>query len=137
VRPANEGDLVSFKLSARRAQPEEGEPEMLIEETPYQLVAGENEEDEDTTFPYEGFPKELIGLSENETKNVAHTFDEESPYENLRGKEANFTIVVQGVKELHLPELTDEFAQSLGDFETMDALRGRAGENQIPAAPAG
>ena len=122
-RAAQQGDLVSFKLSAKRAQPEEGEPEMLVEETPYQLVAGEDEEDEKTTWPYVGFSKELIGLSENDTKTVAHTFDDESPYEDLRGKEAAFTIVVQGIKELHLPELTDEFAQSLGEFENLEGLR--------------
>jgi len=123
-RPAQEGDLVSFKLSAKRTQPEEGQPEMLVEETPYQLVAGEeNEDDEAASWPYEGFSKELVGLSENETKTFVHTFSDESPYEDLRGKEAEFNIVVQSVKEMHLPELTDEFAQTLGEFENVDALR--------------
>jgi trigger factor len=62
-------------------------------------------------------------LSAGETKTVTHTFDEESSYENLRGKEAVFTIEVQGVKAVQLPELDDEFAQTLGDFNNMVGLR--------------
>ena len=56
-------------------------------------------------------------------RQVIHTFDEESPYEDLRGKEAEFTIAVQSVKEMHLPELNDEFAQTLGEFENLEDLR--------------
>ncbi len=40
-RAAQKGDLVSFKLSAKRTQTEEGENDTLVEETPYQMVAGE------------------------------------------------------------------------------------------------
>jgi trigger factor len=122
-RAAQKGDLVAFKLSAKRTQPEEGENEMLIEETPYQLVAGEPEEEEASSWPYEGFENELLGLSANDTKTVVHTFSDDSPYEELRGKEAEFSIEVQNVKEKHLPELHDEFAQMLGDFENLEALR--------------
>jgi trigger factor len=122
-RAAQKGDLVAFKLSAKRTQPEEGENEMLIEETPYQLVAGEPEEEEASSWPYEGFENELLGLSANDTKTVVHTFSDDSPYEELRGKEAEFSIEVQNVKEMHLPELNDEFAQMLGDFENLEALR--------------
>ena len=43
-RAAQKGDMVSFKLSAKRTQLEEGESETLIEETPYQMVAGEDED---------------------------------------------------------------------------------------------
>lgn len=122
-RAAQKGDMVSFKLSAKRIQPEEGEDEMLVEETPYQLIAGEPEEDETSSWPYEGFEDELIGLSADETKTVVHTFSDESPYEDLRGKEAEFTIEVQNIKEMQLPELNDEFAQMLGEFENLEALR--------------
>ncbi len=122
-RPAQPGDMVSFKLSARRTNVEEGENETLITESPYQLIAGENEDEEGEDWPYEGFSDELIGLSADETKTVVHQFDEETSYEDLRGKEAEFTITVQNVKELHLPAMDDEFAQSLGEFETLEDLR--------------
>lgn len=129
-RAAQKGDMVAFKLSAKRIQPEEGENEMLIEETPYQLVAGEPEEEAASSWPYEGFENELLELSANDTKTVVHTFSDDSPYEELRGKEAEFSIEVQSVKEMHLPELNDEFAQMLGDFENLEALR-KAVQTQI------
>lgn len=122
-RPAQKGDMVSFSLSGKRLNPAEGENETLVEETPYQMIAGENEEEEEAAWPYEGFSDELMGLSANDTKTVTHTFSEESPYPDLSGKEAEFTIKVDGVKEMHLPELNDEFAQTLGEFENLDALR--------------
>lgn len=122
-RPAQKGDLVSFNLNAKRINPEEGENDMLVEETPYQMVAGEEEGDADEIWPYAGFTEELVGVSADETKVINHTFSDESPYEDLRGKETAFTITVQSIKEMHLPELNDEFAQTLGEFENVEALR--------------
>lgn len=122
-RAAQQGDMVSFKLTAKRTQPAEGENATLMEDTPYQMVAGEKDDEENEDFPYENFSQELIGLNAGDTKTVVHTFNEESSYEDLRGKEAEFTITVQSVKEMHLVELTDEFAQGLGEFKTMDELR--------------
>ncbi len=122
-RPAQAGDMVSFKLSANRANPEEGESATLVEATPYQMIAGEDNEVEEEVWPYEGFTDELIGLSANDTKTVTHTFSDESPYEDLQGKETIFIIEVDNVKELHLPELNDEFAQNLGEFENVEDLR--------------
>ncbi len=122
-RAAEAGDLVSFKLTASRTTPVEGQPDTLVEETPYQMVAGEDPEDEAEVWPYEGFTQELVGMSADENKTVTHTFSEESPYEDLRGIEAAFTITVQNVKKMTLPELNDEFAQNLGEFETMEDLR--------------
>ena len=43
--------------------------------------------------------------------------------ESLRGKEGTAAVTVKEVKEKILPALDDEFAKSLGEFETLDALR--------------
>ncbi len=122
-RAALKGDMVSFKLSAKRTESVENEKDILIEESPYQMVAGEDDEEQEEVFPYAGFSEELIGLSAGETKTLVHTFSDESSYEDLRGKEAEFTIVIDNVKELHLSELNDEFAQTLGEFKTLDELK--------------
>ncbi len=122
-RAAQPGDMVSFKLSAKRTQAEEGKSDTLLEQAPYQMVAGEDDEDQEEPFPYPGFAQELVGMSAEETKTITHTFSDESSYEDLRGQEAEFTIAVDGVKEVHLSELNDEFAQNLGEFQTMDDLR--------------
>lgn len=122
-RAAEKGDLVSFKMNGKIDQPEEGEDENLVPETPYQMVAGEDSDEQEEVFPYEGFTNELIGLSAGDTKAVPYTFADESPYEDLRGKAVTFNITVDSIKEMHLPELNDEFAQTLGEFENVDALR--------------
>jgi trigger factor len=119
---AQKGDMVSFKLSAKRTQSEEGQSETLLDESPYQMIAGEEDELEEA-FPYAGFTAELLGLSAGETKTLIHTFSDESSYEDLRGKEAEFTIVADNVKEMHLSEVNDEFAQGLGEFQTVDDLK--------------
>ena len=122
-RPAEKGELVSIKLSATRVQSEEGEPEVLIPESSYQMVAGEVEDEGQPEWPYSGFTQELLGLTTGETKTVAHTFGEETTFEDLRGKETELTIVVQSVKSLALPELNEEFVHTLGEFESVDALQ--------------
>ena len=47
------------------------------------------------------------------------------PNEALRGKNVTFEIQVDGVSERHLPDLDDEFARSVGPFESVDGLRER------------
>jgi trigger factor len=122
-RQAEKGDLVSFKMSAKHTQAAEGEEATLLEETPYQMIAGEEDDDQNEVWPYEGFTQELLGLGANDTKEIPYTFTDESPFEDLRGKETVFTIEVQNVKAMNLPEVNDEFAQSLGEFENVEALR--------------
>lgn len=122
-RAAEKGDLVSIKLSATRVNSEEGTSEVLVPEGTYQIVAGETDDDSQEEWPYAGFNEELLGVVANQTKTVRHTFGEDTQFEDLRGNEAEFRIEVQTVKSLTLPELTDEFAQTLGEFESIDALR--------------
>ncbi len=65
---------------------------------------------------------ELIGLTENEEKSIEHVFPEDSEDVELKGKTVLFNLKVQSVKSLVLPELNDEFAQSLGHFESFSDL---------------
>lgn len=126
-RPAVTGDLVAIKLSARLTKPAEGEDATLIEENDYELIAGAPEDHTDefgNEWPYPGFVNELVGLSTGEKKAVFYTFAEDSSSDDLNGKEAEFSFEVVSVKEIHKPELNDEFAQSLGPYENLDALRG-------------
>ncbi len=120
--PAEKGDLVYIKISGRYTKPEEGQPEEFVQETPLTVVAGEPSP-ETGDWPYEGFSDEMIGISAGEEKSIPYTFPDDSPYENLRGKEVVFHVVAQSVKTLKLPELDDEFAKTLGEFETVEELR--------------
>jgi trigger factor len=121
-RPIAEGDLVSLKISGHLANPVEGEDAEVFKENTVQMIIGENDF-EDDDWPYEGYTRELVGLSVNEEKTVVHTYPEDYVEENLRGKEVVIVATVLTVKAFHMPEVTDEFAQTLGDFATADALR--------------
>ena len=48
-----------------------------------------------------------------------------TPTRALRGKDVRFEIQLDGVSERQLPDLDDEFARSVGPFESVDALRER------------
>jgi trigger factor len=125
-RPAQEGDLVTIRLDAERLEPAEGEPASLIRERSVPIVIQpEKEEGSEETgveWPYPGFSRNLIGVSPNEEKDVTHTFSEETPFEQLRGKEAKYHFVVENVKSRTLPVLDDEFAHSVGEYDSLEAL---------------
>ncbi len=119
-RPAQETDLVYVKMKGVLTHPAEGEDAEVIKESSYQFVIG----DVDDTWPMEGFSKELIGLSANEEKKILHSFPDDYSSEKLKGKEIEFTVNVQAVKSMKLPELNDEFAKTLGgSFSTMEDVR--------------
>ncbi len=120
--PAADGDLVALKLDVTLAKPADEEKAEVLKDSPLQVIIGENDPEEND-FPYVGFSDELKGLSENEEKTFKYTYPEDSKYDRLRGKEAEFHVTVQNVKSLVLPELNDEFAQTLGNFENVAKLR--------------
>lgn len=69
-----------------------------------------------------GFEDQLVGAKAGDTVDVKVTFPEAYHAEELSGKNATFVTKVHAVKKAELPELNDEFAQTLG-LASMDALR--------------
>ena len=121
-RAAKEGDRVYLRLKAKLTKPVEGEPD-LIEERAFPVVILPKDSDKTSEWPFAGFSRKLIGLSANEEKTFKATGPEDCALEALRGKSAEFHVTVQDVKVRNLPELDDQFAQSIGEYETLDALR--------------
>ena len=70
-----------------------------------------------------GFEEQLIGVSAGGEKDVVVTFPEDYHADNLAGKEAVFKCTVHEVKEEQVPELDDEFAKDVSEFETLDELK--------------
>lgn len=70
-----------------------------------------------------GFAEGIVGKSMNEEFDVNVTFPEEYHEESLKGKPAVFKVTVKEIKERIMPELNDEFAKKVGNFETVDALK--------------
>jgi trigger factor len=70
-----------------------------------------------------GFAEQLYGAKPEERRTVTATFPSVYRPETLAGKTAVFDVLVHDVKQPVLPALDDEFAKSVSDLETLDALR--------------
>lgn len=69
-----------------------------------------------------GFEDGVIGMNVGETKDITVTFPEDYHAEDLKGKEAVFTVTVNKISATELPELDDEYAADKG-FDNLDAYK--------------
>ena len=65
------------------------------------------------------FEEQIIGMNIGDEKEINVTFPEEYHVDELKGKPAMFKVSVKEIKEKQLPELNDEFAQDVSDFDTL------------------
>lgn len=70
-----------------------------------------------------GFEEQLVGMKKDEEKTITVTFPEEYHSEELAGKEAQFKVKVHEIKRKQLPELDDEFAKDVSEFETLEEYK--------------
>ena len=118
-RPAQLGDMALVDFAGRFADAPEGE-------TPAEIPGGQAEDfqvelSENQFVP--GFIQGMIGMNSGETREVSVQFPDEYSSEELAGKPAVFTITLKELKEKELPELDDDFAQEVSEFETLAQLR--------------
>ena len=71
----------------------------------------------------EGFEDQLVGLKAGEDKDVDVTFPADYHATELAGKPAVFACHINAVKEKQLPELNDEFASNVSEYETLEEYR--------------
>ncbi|MDM9384277.1 trigger factor [Chlorogloeopsis sp. ULAP01] len=121
-RPAQLGDVavVDFKGVLAKVEGEDEATELKAipggEATDFQV-----ELQEDRFIP--GFVLGIVGMNPGETKEVSATFPDPYANEELAGKPAIFTVTLKELKEKELPELDDDFAQEVSEFETLAELR--------------
>lgn len=72
-----------------------------------------------------GFEEQLVGACAGDDRAVEVTFPESYGSEELAGKEAVFDVHIAAIKRRQTPELDDEFAKDVGDFDTLEVLRER------------
>ncbi|MCC3464607.1 MAG: trigger factor [Microcoleus sp. PH2017_06_SFM_O_A] len=118
-RPAQLGDMALVDFAGRFTEAAEGE-------TPAEIPGGDAEDfqvelSENQFVP--GFIQGMIGMNPGETREVSVQFPDEYSSEELAGKPAVFTITLKELKEKELPELDDDFAQEVSEFETLAELR--------------
>jgi trigger factor len=95
------------------AKSSEGQPvhmdEVLVE------IAGQN------TMPE--FTEHLRGTSAGDERTFDVNYPDDTQDKRLAGKTFSYTVKVQSIKQKSLPELNDEFAKQLGEYQTVDDLR--------------
>ena len=121
--PAEVGNLVYFNLSGEFLNPAEDEDASITDKTPQQVVIPAKGEGSDNEWPFLGFAEQLLGVSAGETKEIQHTYPDDAEDEDYRGKTAVFSVDVQSVKELELPEVDEDFIKSMGDYDSPEAFR--------------
>ena len=111
-RPVQDGDhiILDFDGSVDGVKFDGGQAEN------YELVVGSG-----TFVP--GFEEQLVGVEPGGEKDVVVTFPEDYGAEDLAGKEAVFKCTVHEVKEEELPELDDDFAKDVSEFDTLEELK--------------
>ena len=77
-----------------------------------------------------GFEDQIIGMKIDEEKDINVKFPEEYFSKNLAGKDATFKVKVHEIKKKELPELDDEFAKDVSEFETLKELKDSIKEKQ-------
>jgi trigger factor len=112
MRPAGAGDILTIDYTVSiDGVPN---PEMGATDRPVELGR-------DKLIPE--FEKGLEGLIPGEQKAIAVAFEDDHGREDLRGKTATFDVQVKELRETILPEVDDEFAKDVGDYETLLELR--------------
>jgi trigger factor len=81
-----------------------------------------------------GFEEQLVGKNVGDDVEVKVTFPEEYHAENLAGQEAKFEVTIHEIKEKELPELDDEFAKDVSEFDTLEELKADIKANLLKQA---
>jgi len=109
-RPAEDGDyvLVNLKSIAGADKP--------VERDDLSLKIGDKD-----ALP--AFNENLTGMNPGETKEFTVTYPENYAEESLSGKTVTFELTLTALRKKELPDLNDEFAKDLGDFQTLEELK--------------
>ena len=78
-----------------------------------------------------GFAEHLSGVKKGESRQFAIQAPADSPHKELAGRTIEFKVTVKEVKKRRVPELNDEFAKTVGDVESLAALRDKLREQLV------
>ncbi len=72
--------------------------------------------------------EQLVGANSNEPRTVKYTMPSDDPNEARRGKTATYHVTITDIKEPRLPNVDDDFAKSVSEFESLDQLKSQIRE---------
>ncbi len=143
-RPVQEGDFAIIDIKGANAQhllgtqPEANEAP-VIERLGHPIFVRADRvgaaHEKEAEWPFAGFSRKLIGMGIGESMKfthrvgAAHKYDQDdsdrvgAAREDLRGQKVDYEVTLKSVRGVILPELNDEFAKTVGSFESLSALR--------------
>lgn len=89
----------------------------------HELTIGSN-----TFIP--GFEDQIIGMKPEEEKEIKVKFPEKYFSANLAGKDATFKVKLHEIKKKEMPEINDELAKDISEFDTIEELKNSIKEKQ-------
>ena len=89
----------------------------------HELIIGSN-----TFIP--GFEDQIIGMNLEEEREINVKFPEEYFSANLAGKDAMFKVKLHEIKKKEMPEINDELAKDISEFDTIEELKNSIREKQ-------
>jgi trigger factor len=123
-RAADWGDVAIIDYQAYEVSAE-GETEDAIAE----MVDSDFKVDLEKGNLVEGMVEGIVGMKPEETKAVTVTFPQDYPLEQVAGQPVRFDITLKELKTKELPELDDDFADEVSEYETLAELRASLEEN--------
>lgn len=81
-----------------------------------------------------GFEEAMIGIPKEEEREISVTFPEEYHAEDLAGKKAVFEVLVHEIRYPEYPDVDDEFAKDVSDFDTLAEWKADIKENMLKDA---
>src|SRR4051812_10997800 len=131
-RSIQRGDSVVMDL-IRTAIPKHEEPLVVIagEAAPPPSAEPQTDKHDDVTVEIgaaanpPGFDDELIGMAEGRQRTFDIRYPDDYTIEELAGTTVNYSVIVKAIRTRVIPELDDEFAKDLGEFDDLSSLRTR------------
>ena len=115
--------LVSVEREAKSGDTAVIDFEGFLDGKPFEGGKGENHNLELGSGSFvPGFEDQVIGMKAGEEKDINITFPE-NYHEDLAGKAVVFKVKVHEVKEKEVPEMDDEFAKDVSEFDTLKDLK--------------
>ncbi|MCD6193413.1 MAG: trigger factor [Candidatus Aminicenantes bacterium] len=110
-RGVKEGDYVIIELQGRDLKTKRFLPKEKVA-----ILAGHQENEPQLN-------QVILGKKVGETATFTVSYPADSPYRRLAGKNIEYHLKIEGIKEKKVPEINNEFARELGDFQNLADLK--------------
>lgn len=119
-RAAVKDDILSITYSAKNisVSPEE----TLFENRPLQVRILKDDEEREVEHPFNGFSRKFLGVNAGKELDLSFTYPDDYSRQDVKGKNVNYHVKVDAVKQIVLPEVNEDFIKNFGPFSSIAAF---------------